>query len=206
MFKSFNFSRLRSCSIKNNIKSNGFTLIEILIVVGIVGILATIVLSSISSSRAKSRDSNRVAALKQTRIALELYKNDNGFYPKRGSASTSLSVCPGIPTSHGNASWCGLVADLAPYKATMPGDPLGPQNTYLFYYDADSGDGYNTFGMMARMESSSNYNLAINDGGYYNSSGSYYEVGQQPKYCKGKYAGTSGNWWGGANLVCNGGN
>ena len=59
----------------------GFTLIEILVVMAIIGLLATIVLGSLSIARKKSRDARRVADLTQLHNALELYVNENKVSP-----------------------------------------------------------------------------------------------------------------------------
>ena len=59
----------------------GFTLIELLVVISIIIILASVVLNTISTSRAKARDTKRISDLKQIRIALELYRQDHGDYP-----------------------------------------------------------------------------------------------------------------------------
>ena len=53
----------------NKIKKNGFTLIELLVVVSIIGVLATVVLSSLSDARARSRDARRKADLKNIQSA-----------------------------------------------------------------------------------------------------------------------------------------
>lgn len=59
----------------------GFTLIELLIVIAIIGLLASIVLVGFGSFRARGRDARRVADLRQTQNALELYYTQNNLYP-----------------------------------------------------------------------------------------------------------------------------
>lgn len=71
---------------KNN--SKGFTLIELLVVIAIIGLLSTLAVVALNSARQKSRDSKRVADIKQIQTALELYYADQNGYP--GSASIVL--------------------------------------------------------------------------------------------------------------------
>ena len=59
----------------------GFTLIELLVVVAIIGLLSSVVLSSLNSARMLARDSRRVSDLNQLRTALELYYDANNRYP-----------------------------------------------------------------------------------------------------------------------------
>lgn len=61
--------------------SAGFTLIELLVVIAIIGLLASIVIVSLSSARARSRDATRVAQIRQIAGAIELYFSENGTYP-----------------------------------------------------------------------------------------------------------------------------
>ena len=82
----------------------GFTLIELLVVIAIIGILASIVLASLSSARKKGRDARRIADIKQVQLALELYYDSNNVFPPALSAANL--VTPGyistIPTDPGN--------------------------------------------------------------------------------------------------------
>lgn len=59
----------------------GFTIIELLVVVAIIGMLGAVVLSALSTSRAKSYDTQRVSDVKQLQNALQLYYNDYKRYP-----------------------------------------------------------------------------------------------------------------------------
>lgn len=62
-------------------RSVGFTLIELLVVIGIIALLASVVIVSLSSARAKSRDATRLAQIRQLAGAMELYFTEYGTYP-----------------------------------------------------------------------------------------------------------------------------
>ena len=68
-----------------NIKSKGFTLIELLVVVAIIGILATVILSSLGTARERARDARRLSDMKTIYTALVQYELDNGFAATVGS-------------------------------------------------------------------------------------------------------------------------
>jgi len=59
----------------------GFTLVEILVVVTIIGIISSLGLVAFASTRKTARDSKRKADLEQIRSALELYRSDVKTYP-----------------------------------------------------------------------------------------------------------------------------
>lgn len=61
--------------------ARGFTLIEVLTVVAIIGLLASIILVGLGSFRARARDARRIADLRSTQNALELYYTKFSQYP-----------------------------------------------------------------------------------------------------------------------------
>lgn len=71
----------------------GFTLIELLVVISIIGMLSSVILTSVNSARAKARDARRLVDIRQIANALELYASDhNGQYP-----NFSVTICESDP-------------------------------------------------------------------------------------------------------------
>lgn len=71
----------------------GFTIIELLIVIAIIGILATLVLTNFQGAQAKGRDTVRKNDINSLYQKLEEFYNENGTYP--GSALDAATF-PGI--------------------------------------------------------------------------------------------------------------
>ena len=84
----------------SNSTKKGFTLIELLVVIAIIGILSSVVLASLNSARAKSRDARRVSDLKQLQLAFELYFDSCRQYPAEGTGNTlpALTAATGCPS------------------------------------------------------------------------------------------------------------
>lgn len=161
-----------------NCYKRGFTLVELLIVIAIIGVLSTVVLSSLTNAKAKSRDTRRLADLQQIHNALELYFSENASYPVM------------IATSNPDVSWTeALQTALLPFLNPLPRDPSSLEYRYS---STDSG---RKFGLAAPMETEYGLAKAEADGGYY---ADYYEMGPSPKACKdvGK------EWWGSALNDC----
>ncbi|HYC83180.1 MAG TPA: type II secretion system protein [Candidatus Paceibacterota bacterium] len=120
----------------------GFTLIELLVVVSIIGLISSIVFSSLSTARAKSRDSKRKQDLVQLRNAVELYYAQNGAYPIPPASS---AIWRGTFCGYGNAStnWIPGLTDSSrggPFIAALPKDPKPlssclPGHGYLYRSD-----------------------------------------------------------------------
>lgn len=59
----------------------GFTVVELLIVIVVIGILAAITIVAYSGIQSKAKDAQTDSALSQLKGGLELYNANNGFYP-----------------------------------------------------------------------------------------------------------------------------
>jgi len=80
----------------------GFTLVEMLVVLGIIGLLSSITIVSISSARATSRDKVRIVDISQLELSFRLLLESNGSYPVYDnganiSAVSELSVGGRVP-------------------------------------------------------------------------------------------------------------
>lgn len=116
-------------------KGHGFTLIELMIVMVIMGILAVIGVTAFMSSQIKGRDVRRKGDLRAIASALELYYNDKGQYPLSNGNAQILgcetytgSVCivgKPIVDSHGTI-----------YMALLPTDPV---SNHWYNYRSQNG-------------------------------------------------------------------
>lgn len=88
----------------------GFTLIEILIVVAIIGILASIALVGLGGTRVKARDAKRIAEVRQIQSALELYFNRCGWYP--GPADCGAAAPAADTVVNDGAGWTAFAGIL----------------------------------------------------------------------------------------------
>lgn len=74
--------------LRNN--SSGFTIIEILVVLVIIGILSTLVISTYSGVQAKNRNNDRQANIDTLQGQLEMYYAQNSKYPSRGEINDTI--------------------------------------------------------------------------------------------------------------------
>ena len=80
-------------NIRKKFKSiSGFTLLELIIVMSILGVLATVFVASYPASQRRARDSVRMTDLNQYKVALEVFANrNNGNYPNSSGADWLLN-------------------------------------------------------------------------------------------------------------------
>ena len=93
-------------------KRNGFTLIELVVVVLVIGILAAVAAPKILDMANNSRTSATRHSLTVVRDAIELYKSQNGDYPAAASVATDLkpflkSAFPSCQVGNFNANVVG---------------------------------------------------------------------------------------------------
>jgi general secretion pathway protein G len=77
--------------------ANGFTLLELMIVVSIIGILATLAVPSYQSSVVKAKEAALRQDLSTLRDVLDQHKADQGKYPPSLSALVGTGYLRGIP-------------------------------------------------------------------------------------------------------------
>ncbi len=117
----------------------GFTLIEMIITIGILGVLASIILAIVNplAQFQKSNDARRKSDLEQLQRALEQYYQDHGQYPHSSGSNGSptysivdfskINTNPPIGITWGN-QW-------VPYMNFLPKDPAAGR-TYRYVTDA----------------------------------------------------------------------
>lgn len=111
----------------------GFTLLELLVVMAIIGILAGLGIGSFISAQKKSRDAKRKGDLKNVAKVLEAYLNDYGHYP----LSSSEGFIIGCDSGSGlvACAWGGPFSvykngQTTTYMLKLPQDPNGFQYRY----------------------------------------------------------------------------
>ncbi len=110
-------------------KKNGFTLIELVVVITIIAIITVVGVVSFSGANVRARDSRRKSDLEKMRIALEVYRQENGQYPcNEDPCKDSSDIEAGLLVSGG-------------YINELPKDPKHPTSAYRwgvgafpFYY------------------------------------------------------------------------
>ncbi|MDD3662853.1 MAG: type II secretion system protein [Candidatus Pacebacteria bacterium] len=87
-------------------KNKGFTLIELLVVIAIIGILASVVLASLNSARAKGADAAVKANLNNMRAQAEIVYDDNGDYATVCADDNIAAAQAAAVSAGGNGGVC----------------------------------------------------------------------------------------------------
>jgi len=143
--------------------TKGFTIVELLIVIVIIGILAALVLNTIAGVQKDALNTSRVAELKSWQKQFELYRASEGSYPTMPNGNYCLGEnfpdgkCrnwdqTGIYT-YDQVDSAPLLAQLEPFgsspdsQGTPTGRQIGPYVTYrtvaldfILFLNEDSGN------------------------------------------------------------------
>jgi general secretion pathway protein G len=115
-------------------EKGGFTLIEIMVVIIILGLLATLVIPNITGYTEKAKREKARADIASLEGALELFKADSGFYPSTEQGLEALIIKPS--TGRIPAKWM----EGGYFKKGVPLDPWG--NRYVYSAPGRHGEGY----------------------------------------------------------------
>ncbi len=116
-----------SASANYIIMKRGFTIIELLVSVAIIALLTAIVMVSISTTKSKNRDTNRMSQLHEINNALNLYHTGNQRFP--------------IYT--GNITGTDAMSTVLENSGAISEVPIDPLNSAPYIYTYTSADGTN---------------------------------------------------------------
>jgi len=135
-------------------EKNHFTLIELLIVVGIIAVLSSVVVAGTSAARAQARDNQRKADLATYQSALQLYFNAHKSYPLNSQDCN-------VP---GNCLANQVLASLK-NEGYLDSLPVDPRNTdqFQYRYSNNSATNGNEYKLYVALEK--DVEAMINDGG-----------------------------------------
>ena len=119
-------TRVRSSFLPYPVRLRGFTLIEIMVVITILGVLAALIVPRVVGRT----DDAKIAAAKQDIAsimqALKLYRLDNGRYPTTDQGLQALITRPTTEPMPSNRKQGGYLE-----RSTVPSDPWGEPYKFL---------------------------------------------------------------------------
>jgi general secretion pathway protein G len=117
----------------SDIRSGGFTLIELMVVIVILGVLAGLIVPRIMGRPDEARQLKAKMQIESLETALKLYKLDNGAYPSTDQGLEALVTAPDTPPVPRKWREGGYLE-----KGKVPADPWG--NTFVYLSPGVHGD------------------------------------------------------------------
>ena len=153
---------------RNNRQLFGFTIIELLIVIAIIGILSVMGLIQIGDANESARDARRIGDLSQMRAALALYFFDNDHYPEPINSIDGPNAGPDKSTDGVDGTvFSDTDNPLVPsYLSMSVEDPISSAR-YYYYYDTDETTLHDRYELCFNKESVNFKSRFFNSDGYF---------------------------------------
>lgn len=129
-------------------ESDGFTLVELLVVIAVLATVIGLSLPNFLGARARARDTRRKGEMNQLRTALQLYFNDYKSFPSNsvmgginGCGTLGTDACPQTGCAASFAAGGSIACDTTNgtiYMLRLPGDTTSS----MFYYQVNSGSDF----------------------------------------------------------------
>jgi prepilin-type N-terminal cleavage/methylation domain-containing protein len=84
-------------------RNQGFTIVELLIVIVVIGILALLVITTYSGIQAKARNSERTSDMSALQTQLEAFFQNSGYYPSLADMNSSTWLSANMKSLDTNA-------------------------------------------------------------------------------------------------------
>lgn len=127
----------------------GFTLVELMVTISVIGILTAVISANFNDARQQANDKKRMTELKSLQLSLELYKSQYGRYPAQG-CGTAGSDWAGPGTASGIYKKCSpyIVGHTAgvnfipDFVQTLPTDSKSTAGKGFYYMTDATGSSY----------------------------------------------------------------
>lgn len=127
----------------------GFTLVELMVTISVIGILTAVISANFNDARQQANDKKRMTDLKSLQLSLELYKSQYGRYPAQG-CGTAGSDWAGPGTASGIYKKCSpyIVGHTAgvnfipDFVQTLPTDSKSTAGKGFYYMTNADGSSY----------------------------------------------------------------
>lgn len=121
--------------------SSGFTLVELMVVISIIGMMSSILYVNYNDAREQARDKVRMTDLKSLQLAIETYKAQHGRYPDQGCGLAAGKFAGPGGASGADFSQCDpYIVGLTPdFISVLPKDSRFENETDKgFYYKTNT--------------------------------------------------------------------
>jgi general secretion pathway protein G len=109
----------------------GFTLIELMVVIALIGILSSVILASLTTVKERNRDAKRVSDIREIEKALSLYQISNNSFPVPADPSGEIILT-------GTDEISELLED-GGHISEAPTDPQHPATSYTYQTNSQGG-------------------------------------------------------------------